>query len=85
MNELKQSFSEPILKYSLLELAEGLMAAEQYTLAKVLLSHAIREEIVGKDIMNLYLNCLEKIKDSMRLEDVSIEENDDRTESIAHF
>ena len=85
MKELKQSFREPVLNYSVLELAEGLMAAEKYNLVKVLLGNAIKEEIVSKEIMNLYLSCLQKIQDTMRLDDVINEEKDDRIESIAHL
>jgi len=85
MKELKRKFHGSILKYSITELAEGLLAADQYKLATNLLQNAMGEEIVSNDIINLYAACLEKIKDSKILDDKIPEETDFLSESIAPF
>ena len=83
MKELKRNFHGSILTYSISELAEGLLAADQYKLATNLLQNAIGEEIVSKGIINLYVACIEKIKDSKRLDDKIPEDTGAQTESIA--
>jgi hypothetical protein len=62
--QIKQSAFGPTLKYSVTELAEGLMAANQHIFAFGLLNKAIEEDIVSKAIMKLYAECLVKIKES---------------------
>ena len=62
--QIKQSAFGPTLIYSVTELAEGLMAANQNMFAFGLLKKTIEEEIVSKAIMKLYAECLAKIKES---------------------
>ena len=70
--QIKQSAFGPTLTYSVTELAEGLMTANQHILAFGLLKKTIEEEIVSKAIMKLYAECLVKIK----TEDLVLEQYD---------
>lgn len=56
----KKSFG-PTLDYSVAELAKGLLNADQQKLAFILIQNAIKEEIISKDIMRLYADCIEKV------------------------
>ena len=67
LKALKRSSFGRVLTYSVAELAEGLMSADQHKLALKLLLHAIEEKIVSKDIMNLYAACIKKDEDSRNL------------------
>ena len=59
--KIKQSAFGPTLTYSVTELAEGLMTAGQHKLAFRLIQNAIENEIVSKDILNLFSVCLKEI------------------------
>ena len=61
MKKLKQSPVGSVLTYSVAELAEGLMTAGQHKLAFRLIQNAIENEIVSKDILNLFSVCLKEI------------------------
>ena len=75
--KIKQSAFGPTLTYSVTELAEGLMAANQHIFAFRLLKKTIEEEIVSKAIMKLYSECLVKIKESdSNTEDLVLEQCD---------
>ena len=76
LKALKRSSFGRVLTYSVAELAEGLMTADQHKLALKLLLRAIEEEIVSKDIMNLYAACIRKNEDSRNLEGKIPEEAD---------
>jgi len=67
MKKLKLSAFGPMLTYSIVELAEGLISANQYKLALSLIQNTIEDDIVSKDIMNLYAACLWDIKNSKDL------------------
>lgn len=82
MVELKRSFPAQLLAYSVSGLAEELIAADQCKLALILLQNAIEAEIINKEILNLYANCLEKIKERSRLFDIAYEKGGSPNESI---
>ena len=71
MVELKKSFPAQFLVYSVSGLAEELIAADQCKLASIILQNSIESEIINKDILNLYANCLEKIKEQGKLCDMA--------------
>ncbi len=64
LKELKGGPLGSALPFSVAELAEGLMAADQYQFAFDLIHNAIEDEIVNKEIMNLYACCIGKIKET---------------------
>ena len=66
LKALKRSSFGRVLTYSVAELAKGLMTADQHKLALKLLLRAIEEEIVSKDIMNLYAACIKEINEDSR-------------------
>ena len=85
MVELKRSFPAQLLAYSVSGLAEDLIAADQCKLASILLQNAIEAEIINKDILNLYANCLEKIKERSRLFDMAFERGGSPNESMSDY
>jgi len=82
LKALKRSPFGRVLTYSVVELAEGLMSADQHKLALKILLHAIEEEIVSKDIMNLYAACIKENEDSRNLGGKIPEEADVLQETI---
>jgi tetratricopeptide (TPR) repeat protein len=82
LKALKRSSFGGVLTYSVAELAAGLMTADQHKFALKLLLRAIEEEIVSKDIMNLYAACIKKNEDSRNLEGKIPEEADVLQETI---
>jgi tetratricopeptide (TPR) repeat protein len=82
LKALKRSSFGRVLTYSVAELAEGLMSADQHKLALKLLLHAIEEKIVSKDIMNLYAACIKKDEEPRNLGGKIPEEADVLQETI---
>ncbi|MGB5708360.1 MAG: glycosyltransferase, partial [Arenicellales bacterium] len=82
INKLKKSAFGPALTYSVTELAEGLMAANQHQLAFNLLKSAMEDEIISKSMMTLYADCADKIKDSNGLCNIYSQQGDALSEAV---